>query len=67
MEELIKKLTGEVGLTEEQAIKALGAVTEYIKSKVPPMMHPMIENFLASKKDGDDDNPLSNLMKNFGG
>ena len=65
MEELIKKLTGEVGLTEEQAVKALGAVTEYIKSKVPPMMHPMIENFLSSNKDSD--NPLGDMMKNFGG
>lgn len=65
MEELIKKLTEEVGLTEEQAVQSLNAVTEFIKSKVPPMMHPMIENFLSAKEDGDD--PLGDMMKNFGG
>lgn len=65
MEELIQKLTTEVGLTEEQAIKTMEAVKEYIMGKVPPMMHPMIDNFLASKKDGND--PLSDMMKNFGG
>lgn len=65
MEDLIKKLTEEVGLSEEQAIKSLGVVTEFIKSKVPPMMHPMIENFLTAKQDGDD--PLGDMMKNFGG
>jgi len=65
MEDLIKKLTDEVGLTEAQALQTMEAVKEYIMGKVPPMMHPMIENFLASKKDGDD--PLADMMKNFGG
>jgi|GEM_PF-694379 len=65
MQDLIKKLTEEVGLTEEQAVQSLGVVTEFIKSKVPPMMHPMIENFLDAKEGGDD--PLGDMMKNFGG
>lgn len=65
MEDLIKKLTDEVGLTEAQALQTMEAVKEFIMGKVPPMMHPMIENFLASKKDGDD--PLADMMKNFGG
>lgn len=67
MEELIKKLTTEVGLTEDQALQTMNAVKEYIMSKVPPMMHPMIDNFLASKKDGGGDDLLGNMMKNFGG
>lgn len=65
MEELIKKLTEEVGLTEEQALQTMAAVKEFIMGKVPPMMHPMIDNFLASKKEGND--PLADMMKNFGG
>lgn len=65
MNELVKKLTEEAGLNEEQATKALEVIKEFIQSKVPPMMHPMIENFLATKGDGD--NPLSDMMKNFGG
>ncbi len=65
MNELVEKLKGEAGLTEEQATKALEVIKEFIQSKVPPMMHPMIENFLASKSEGND--PLSDMMKNFGG
>lgn len=65
MNELVQKLTTEAGLTEEQAAKALDVIKEFIQSKVPPMMHPMIESFLATK--GDSDNPLSDMMKNFGG
>lgn len=65
MNELVKKLTEEAGLTEEQAAKALDIIKEFIQSKVPPMMHPMIDSFLASKGDGD--NPLADMMKNFGG
>ncbi len=67
MEELIKKLTDEVGLTEGQALQTMNAVKEYIMGKVPPMMHPMIDQFLASKKDGDNNDMLGNMMKNFGG
>lgn len=66
MEDLIKKLTTEVGLTEDQAMQTMNAVKEYIMSKVPPIMHPMIDNFLDSKKDGGND-PLADMMKNFGG
>ncbi|MCB0696289.1 MAG: hypothetical protein KDC07_02925, partial [Chitinophagaceae bacterium] len=64
MEDLVKKLTEEAGLTEEQALQALNVVKEYIMSKVPPMMHPMIDSFLAAKQDGDD--PLGDMMKNLG-
>lgn len=65
MEDLIKQLQERAGLTEEQAIKSLDVLKEYIQSKVPPMMHPMIESFLADNKDSDD--PLGDMMKNFGG
>ena len=65
MEDLIKKLTDEVGLTEAQALQTMEAVKEFIMGKVPPMMHPMIETSWHSKKDGDD--PLADMMKNFGG
>lgn len=66
MEDLVKKLTEDVGLTEDQAEQTLNAVKEYIMSKVPPMMHPMIDSFLAGKKEGGDD-PMADMMKNLGG
>lgn len=65
MEDLVKQLQEEAGLTEEQALKSLEVVKNFIQSKVPPMMHPMIENFMSANKDGDD--PLGDMMKNFGG
>lgn len=65
MEDLVKKLQEEAGLTEEQAVKSLEVVKNFIQSKVPPMMHPMIENFMNAKEDGED--PLGDMMKNLGG
>ncbi len=38
MEELIKKLIAEVGLTPEQAQKTVGTCVAFVKSKLPPMM-----------------------------
>lgn len=67
MEELINKLKEEAGLNDEQALKTIETFKEFIMGKVPPMMHPMIENFLADNKDGDNDDPLGDMMKNFGG
>lgn len=65
MQDLVKKLQEEAGLSEEQAVKSLHVVKEFIQSKVPPMMHPMIEQFMSAKEDGDD--PLGDMMKNLGG
>jgi hypothetical protein len=36
MQELINKLTTEVGLTAEQAAKTVATMVEHIKSKLPP-------------------------------
>lgn len=66
MEDLIKQLTEKAGVTEEQAIKSVEVLKEFIMGKVPPMMHPMIDSFLAGDNK-DSDNPLGDMMKNFGG
>lgn len=49
MQDLIKQLTEEVGITEAQAVKALYVIKGYIQSKVPPMMHGLIDNFLGEQ------------------
>ncbi len=67
MQDLIEKLKQEAQLTEEQALKSVEVLKNFIMEKVPPMMHPMIENFLAENKDNDSDDPLGDMMKNFGG
>lgn len=61
MQDLIKDLQEKVGLTEEQALQSVETIKEFIKSKLPPMMHDMVENFL--KNDNDADDQLGNMMK----
>ena len=46
MQELVKQLMEKANLNEEQAHKALEVITDYIKGQVPPMMQPMIDNFI---------------------
>lgn len=36
MQELLNKLTSEVGLTPEQATKTVATVMDFVKSKLPP-------------------------------
>lgn len=47
---LLDQLKQKAGLTEDQAVKAVQTVAEFIKSKVPPMMHGMIDSFLAEQE-----------------
>lgn len=44
---LLEQLKTKAGLNEEQALKAVQTIAEFIKGKVPPMMHGMIDNFLT--------------------
>lgn len=53
MQELIDQLKTKAGLTDEQAIKSLQIIKEYIQSKLPPMMQGMVDNFLGSSAGSD--------------
>jgi len=55
MKELIDELMQKAELSEEQAMKALNVITAHIKSKLPPMMQDMVDNFIGSKKEAEDD------------
>lgn len=44
---MLEQLKAKAGLNEEQALKAVQTIAEFIKGKVPPMMHGMIDNFLT--------------------
>lgn len=48
MEEYIKELQEKVGLTEEQATKAVNVLFEKIKSKIPEPLQAMAANLFAS-------------------
>lgn len=58
MEDLIKKLTETAGITEEQAAKAVETVVNFIKDKLPPMMHGVVDNFINSGNEATDDGML---------
>lgn len=47
---LLEQLKTKAGLSEEQALKAVQTIAEFIKGKVPPMMHGMIDNFLTEEE-----------------
>lgn len=54
MEELIKKLTANAGINEEQAEKAIQTVVNFIKEKLPPMMHAAVDSFIGNTGTSDD-------------
>lgn len=47
---LLEQLKTKAGLSEEQALKAVQTIADFIKGKVPPMMHGMIDNFLTEEQ-----------------
>ncbi len=55
MQDLIEQIKANAGVTEEQALKTLQTVQEYIKSKLPPMMSGMVDNFLGMNEKHEDD------------
>jgi len=50
MENIINRLKDGAGLTDEQAVKAVQIIKEYIQSKLPPAMHVMVDNFLKDEE-----------------
>jgi hypothetical protein len=64
MQELVKKLTETTGITEAQAEQAITTVADFIKEKLPPMMHPMVDNFIGKKESGDNDG-IAGMMSGF--
>jgi hypothetical protein len=57
---LLDQLKTKAGLSEEQALKAVQTIADFIKTKVPPMMHGMIDNFLT------EDESIMDKMKGLG-
>jgi hypothetical protein len=58
MQDLVQHLKDKAGLTDEQAIKAISAMKEYLQGKVPPMFSGFVDQFFAKASAGHDD-PLS--------
>jgi hypothetical protein len=58
MQELIDILKDKAGLTDDQAIKAIGAMKEYISGKVPPMFSGFVDTFFAGAPTSGEVDPL---------
>ena len=54
MQELINELKSSAGLSDEQAIKAIGIMKGFVMAKVPPMFSGVVESFFAGAPDGKD-------------
>ncbi len=54
MQELIKELIEKVGITEDQALKSVDTIKTFIQSKLPPMMHGLVDNFLNPQAKAED-------------
>ncbi len=55
MQDLIEQLKEKAGLTDEQAMKAIETIKEFITSKLPPMMQGMVDNFMGTQAEDKDD------------
>ncbi len=47
MQELLKNLIDNAGLTEDQAKKSIEIMKEFVHSKVPPMFSSVVDGFFA--------------------
>jgi len=47
MEDLVQQLKDKAGLTDEQTVKVIETMKEYLMGKVPPMFSGFVENFFA--------------------
>lgn len=55
MKELQQQLKDKAGLTDEQAVKAIQVMKEFVQGKVPPMFSGFVDSFFAdAPKPGDD-------------
>ena len=54
MQELISRITTEVGISEDQSKKVLNVISDFIKEKYPAVGG-MMDNLLAQSKGNEDD------------
>jgi hypothetical protein len=47
MEEIVTRLKEKAGLTDEQALKSIEIMKDFILGKVPPMFSGFVDNFFA--------------------
>jgi len=58
MDDLVQQLKEKAGLTDEQALKAIETMKDFILGKVPPMFSGFVDGFFANKAKADEEDPL---------
>ena len=58
MQDLVEQLKKNAGITEEQALKAIETMKEFIHTKVPPMFSGFVDKFFAKNTPAVEDDPL---------
>ncbi|MFI5196852.1 MAG: hypothetical protein ACHQD8_07160 [Chitinophagales bacterium] len=58
MQYLIAQLKDKAGLTDEQALKAIQVMKNYIQGNVPPMFSGFVDKFFAQNNISAEDDPL---------
>lgn len=58
MNELIKQLKDKAGLTDEQAIKTVQVMRQFLDGKVPAMFRGVVDKFFADAPKGQDDDDI---------
>ena len=59
MQELISQLKDKAGLTDEQAVKTIKIMKDYIMGNVPPMFSGFVDKFFEKNNAATEDDPLS--------
>lgn len=49
MEELVKEMSGKLGISEEMAEQGVHIVLEFIKKKLPPQVAEQVDNLVTSQ------------------
>ena len=58
MQDLIAQLKDKAGLTDEQALKTIQIMKDYIMGNVPPMFSGFVDKFFAKNNPAAEDDPL---------
>jgi hypothetical protein len=58
MQDLIAQLKEKAGLTDEQALKSIQVMKDFIQGNVPPMFSGFVDKFFAKNKSNNEDDPL---------
>jgi nucleoid DNA-binding protein len=58
MEQLIEQLKLNAQLDDDQAQKAIKTIVDFIKAKLPPMMHAAVDSFLTDSTASEMEDPL---------